>query len=403
LIDWTDLIRVPLAIAVLLFVCWLVSANRAGIPWRAVFVGLLLQAGIAVVVLWSTPGQLVLRGISEGVTQIVQSSAAGAEFVFGEAYMEHFIAFTIPATIIFFSMLMSLLYHFGIVQWVVRIMAAGVRKVLPVSGAESLAACANVFIGNTEAPLLVKPYIVTMTRSEMMAMMTAGMATISGGMLAVYVGMGADAGYLITGSLMAAPGALVVAKIMVPEEERPLTMGGEVEKLESESVNMFQAMTKGASDGLLLAANVIAMLIAFVSMVALLNWLLGLAPEVAGEALTLQRILGWLFFPFALLIGADFADAAKVGNLLGMKIFLTEFLAYAELQELGDQISQQSRAVATFALCGFSSFVSIGVQVGGIGALVPERRDDIARCAFTCMLGGTIVTLITATIASLFF
>ncbi len=403
MIDWLDLVRVPLAIASLLFICWLLSANRAAVPWRAVLIGLALQAGIAMVVLWSLPGQLALRGISEGVTQIVQSSAAGAEFVFGEAYMEHFIAFTIPATIIFFSMLMSLLYHFGIVQWVVRLMAAGVRKVLPVSGAESLAACANVFIGNTEAPLLVKPYIISMTRSEMMAMMTAGMATISGGMLAVYVGMGADAGYLITGSLMAAPGALVVAKILVPEQERPLTLGGSVEKLESESVNMFQAMTRGASDGLLLAANVVAMLIAFVSMVALLNWLLGLAPHVAGEALTLQRILGWLFFPFALLIGADLADAAKVGNLLGMKIFLTEFLAYAELQELGGQISERSRAVATFALCGFSSFVSIGVQVGGIGALVPERRDDIARCAFTCMLGGTVVTLITATIASLFF
>jgi CNT family concentrative nucleoside transporter len=403
MIDLTDLVRVPLAIAVLLFICWLLSADRAAIPWRTVFVGLFLQVGIAVVVLWSTPGQVILRGVSDTVTQIVQSSAAGAEFVFGSGYQEHFIAFTIPATIIFFSMLMSLLYHFGIVQFVVRGMANLIRRVLPVSGAEALAACANVFIGNTEAPLLIKPYIGSMTRSELMAMMTAGMATISGGMLAVYVGMGADAGYLVTASLMAAPGALVVAKILVPETDKPLTMGGAVEDLPSDAVNMFQAMTKGASDGLLLAANVIAMLIAFVSMVALLNWLMGLAPDVAGEALSLQRILGWVFFPFALLIGVDMDDAAKVGNLLGMKIFLTEFLAYAQLQELGAEISDKSRAVATFALCGFSSFVSIGVQVGGIGALVPERRDDIARTAFTCMLGGTIVTMITATLASLFF
>ncbi len=403
MIDLTDLVRVPLAIAVLLFICWLLSADRAAIPWRTVFVGLFLQVGIAVVVLWSTPGQVILRGVSDTVTQIVQSSAAGAEFVFGSGYQEHFIAFTSPATIIFFSMLMSLLYHFGIVQFVVRGMANLIRRVLPVSGAEALAACANVFIGNTEAPLLIKPYIGSMTRSELMAMMTAGMATISGGMLAVYVGMGADAGYLVTASLMAAPGALVVAKILVPETDKPLTMGGAVEDLPSDAVNMFQAMTKGASDGLLLAANVIAMLIAFVSMVALLNWLMGLAPDVAGEALSLQRILGWVFFPFALLIGVDMDDAAKVGNLLGMKIFLTEFLAYAQLQELGAEISDKSRAVATFALCGFSSFVSIGVQVGGIGALVPERRDDIARTAFTCMLGGTIVTMITATLASLFF
>jgi len=215
--------------------------------------------------------------------------------------------------------------------------------------------------------------------------------------------MGADAGYLITGSLMAAPGALVVAKILVPERDQPQTMGGAVTRLESEAVNMFQAMTRGASDGLLLAANVVAMLIAFVSMVALLNWMLGLLPAVGGEDLTLQRLFGWLFFPFAVLIGADLADATKVANLLGMKIFLTEFIAYAQLQELGGQISEQSRAVATFALCGFSSFVSIGVQVGGIGALVPERRDDIARCALTCMLGGTVVTLMTATLASLFF
>ena len=398
-----DLLRVPAALATLLFLCWLMSSDRAKVPWRLVFVGIALQAGFAVLVLGSTVGQTVLRAVSDGVTHVVQSSAAGAEFVFGSGYEEHFIVFSIPATIIFFSMLMSLLYHFGIVQWVVRGMAAGIRRLMPVSGAESLAACANVFIGNTEAPLLVKPYIVGMTRSELMAMLTAGMATISGGMLAVYVGLGADAGYLVTASLMAAPGALVVAKILVPETDQPHTMGGEVENLPSEAVNMFQAMTKGASDGLLLAANVIAMLIAFVSMVALLNWMLSLAPDVLGEALTLQRIFGWLFFPFALLIGADWADAAKIGNLLGMKIFLTEFLAYAELQALGDEISQRSRAVATFALCGFSSFISIGVQVGGIGALVPERRNDIARFALTCMIGGSIVTLMTATIASLFF
>lgn len=400
--DLMDLLRVPLALVVLIFLCWLMSSDKRRVNWRAVGMGLLLQLVIAVLVLWSAPGQAVLQGLANGINQIVQSSAAGAEFVFGEGYQEHFIAFTIPAAIIFFSLLMSLLYHFGIVQIVVRGMAAVVRRVMPVSGAESLAACANVFIGNTEAPLIVRPYIASMTKSEIMAIMTAGMATISGGMLAVYVGIGADPAYLITGSLMAAPGALVVAKILVPEHEVPRTIGGQVESLPSDSVNAFQAMTKGASDGLMMAANVVAMLIAFVSMVALLNWLMGLLPHVAGEALTLQRVFGWLFFPFALLIGSDLKDAAAVGNLLGTKLFLTEFLAYTELQALGDTISEKSRAVATFALCGFSSFISIGVQVGGIGALVPERRDDIARVGLTCMLGGTIVTLMTATLASLF-
>jgi len=398
-----DMLRVPLSITVLLFICWLLSSDRKNIPWRTVVIGLALQFTFALLVLGSSIGQTLLRGLSDGVTKVVQSSAAGAEFVFGSGYQEHFIVFSIPATIIFFSLLMSLLYHFGIVQVLVRGMAAGIRRLMPVSGVESMVACANVFIGNTESPLLIKPYIAGMTRSEIMAMMTAGMATVSGGMLAVYVGIGADAGYLVTASLMAAPGSLVVAKILVPETEQPLTMGGEVKNLTSDSVNMFQAMTKGASDGMLLAANVVAMLIAFVSLVALLNMILGYAPDVFGEALTMQRVFGWLFFPFAWLIGVDLADASKIGHLLGMKVFLTEFLAFVELQDYGSTISDKSRAVATFALCGFSSFISIGVQVGGIGSLVPERKDDIARTGLRCMIGGTIVTLITASIASLFF
>ena len=397
-----DLLRVPFALAILLLLCWFMSKDRAAISWRLVLMGITLQILIAIAVLWFPPGQVVLQAISSGVTSVIDSSQVGAEFVFGEGFREHFIVFTIPATIIFFSMLMSLLYHFGIVQVVVRAMAAGMRRFMPVSGAESLAACANVFIGNTEAPLMVKPYIVAMTRSELMAMMTAGMATISGGMLAVYIGMGADPGYLVTASVMAAPASLVVAKILQPETARPVTRSGNVEKLQSDSVNMFQAMTKGASDGMFLAANVIAMLIAFVAMVALLNSLLGLAPDFAGEPLTLQRILGWLFYPFAVLIGIDLKDAASIGHLLGIKIFLTEFLAYSELNALGDTISDRSRAIATFALCGFSSFISIGIQVGGIGALVPERKNDIASMGLTCMVGGSVVTLMTATIAGLF-
>ena len=398
-----EVLRVVAALAVLLFICWLMSSNRAAIHWRTVLMGLALQALIAVAVLWSQPGQLALQALSDGVTSVVNSAAVGAEFVFGEGYREHFIVFTIPATIIFFSLLMSIMYHLGIVQWIVGGMARLIRRVLPVSGAEALNACANVFIGNTEAPLLIKPYIPRMTRSEIMAMMTAGMATISGGMLAVYAGLGAEAGYLVTASLMAAPGALVVAKILVPETDTPATMAGKIEHLPTGDVNIFQAMTRGATDGLILAANVIAMLIAFVSLIALLNLILGALPDVGGEALSLQRILGWAFMPFALLIGVEWDDAAAIGHLLGIKIFLTEFLAFTELQSLGDTISDKSRAVATFALCGFSSFVTIGVQVGGIGALVPERKNDIAAVALTCMIGGTIVTLISATIASLFF
>ena len=398
-----EVLRVIGAVGILLFICWLLSNNRRAVNWKAVATGIGLQAAIAFFVLWSELGQAALQGLSNGITTVVNSATAGAIFVFGEGYEEHFLVFTIPSTIIFFSLLMSVLYHLGVVQILVGLMARAIRFVMPVSGAESLVACANVFVGNTESPLLIRPYIPKMTKSEIMVMMTAGMATISGGMLAVYAGLGIDAGYLITASLMSAPGSLVVAKILVPETETPVTVGKKIEHSPSEAINVFQAMTRGASDGLILAANVIAMLIAFVSLVALLNLLLGMFPDVAGEALSLERILGWLFFPFALLIGADWDDAAVVGQLLGVKIFLTEFLAYTELKALGDDISAKSAAVATFAICGFSNFVSIGIQVGGIGALVPERKDDIARVALTCMIGGTIVTLISATLASLFF
>lgn len=398
-----DLIRVPLAIAFLLFVCWLMSSDRGAIRWRPVAIGLALQFALAGLMLWSQPGQVALQAVSDGVTKVVDSAIAGAVFAFGEDYREHFVAFGIPSTIIFFSTLMALLYHFGIIQWVVRGMAWGMRKILPVSGAESLVAAANVFIGNTESPLMVKPYIPAMTRSEIAAMMTAGMATMSGGMLAVYIGMGADAGYLLTASLMAAPGALVVAKILRPEVDQPLTMSGRVERLKSEDINAFQAMTRGASDGLILAATVVAMLIAFIAMVALINMILTVIPDIAGEPLTLQRIFGWLFFPVAWLVGADLADAAAVGNLIGTKLFLTEFLAYSDLLELGDTISAQSRAVGMFVLCGFSSFISIGVQVGGISTLAPERKNDIAELGVLTMFGGLIVTLMSTTLASLFF
>ena len=366
-------------------------------------IGLLLQLGMAVIMLWSAPGRAALQAISNGVAKVVDSSVAGAVFAFGEGYQEHFVAFAIPATIIFFSTLMAVLYYFGIIQLLVKGMAWGIRKLLPVSGAESLVAAANVFIGNTEAPLMVRPYIPAMTRSEIMAMMVAGMATMSGGMLAVYIGLGADAGYLLTASLMAAPGSLVVAKILRPEIDRPITRSGRIEKLQSEDVNAFAAMTRGASEGLILAATVVAMLIAFVAMVALINMILGAFPDLWGEPLTLQRIFGWIFFPVAWLLGADLDDAAIVGNLIGIKLFMTEFLAYVELVELGDAISADSRAVATFVLCGFSSFISIGVQVGGISTLAPERKRVIGELGVISMVGGLIVTLISTTLASLFF
>jgi CNT family concentrative nucleoside transporter len=233
-------------------------------------------------------------------------------------------------------------------------------------------------------------------------MMVGGMATISGGMLAVYVGMGIDPDYLITASIMSAPASLMVAKILLPETEIPKTIGSNTLHMKSQDVNIFQAMTRGATEGLILAANVVAMLIAFICIATLINMILGLVPNVADTPLTLQRILGWLFAPLAFLIGASWQESMQVGNLLGTKIFLGEFLAYNELVTISDTLSEKSRAVATFALCGFSGLVAIGIQVGGISALVPERKDDIARTGFKSMLGGTLVTMLSATMAGLF-
>jgi CNT family concentrative nucleoside transporter len=397
-----DIIRAVIGISLLLLLCWLLSSDRKNIKWRPVFIGLGIQFSLAFLILGNGVGRLLLQKISAGVTAVVQISSTGAEFVFGSGYQEHFVAFTIPPTIIFLSTLMALLFHLGIIQILVRGMAKLINLVLPVSGAESVAACANVFIGNTEAPLMIKPYIPTMTRSEIMAMMVGGMATISGGMLAVYVGMGIDPDYLITASIMSAPASLMVAKILLPETEIPKTIGSNTLHMKSQDVNIFQAMTRGATEGLILAANVVAMLIAFICIATLINMILGLIPNVADAPLTLQRILGWLFAPLAFLIGASWQESMQVGNLLGTKIFLGEFLAYNELVTISDTLSEKSRAIATFALCGFSGLVAIGIQVGGISALVPERKDDIARTGFKSMLGGTLVTMLSATMAGLF-
>jgi CNT family concentrative nucleoside transporter len=305
----------------------------------------------------------------------------------------------VSSTIIFFSALMAVLFHLGLLQRLVRLMSVAIEKVMPVSGAESLAACANVFIGNTESPLMIKPYLARMTRSELTAVMLSGFATISGGMMAVYVGFGANAGYLLTASLMAAPASLMMAKLIEPETGVPETRAGQAVTLQSDYVNVLAALCGGAATGVKLAINVLAMLIAFISMAALLNLLMGFLPEVAGAPLTVERVLGWAFMPLAWLIGADAADAAAVGQLLGVKLFLGEFLAFIQLSEMTEGLSEKSFAIATFALCGFGNFVAVGIQIGGIGTLVESRKEDLARLGLRAMLGGTLVTMMTATIA----
>lgn len=397
-----SVLRGLLGIVVLLGIAWLLSNNRKKIDWALVIKGLLIQMIFGALILKTSVGVSVMGGINDGITSLVNMSNVGSEFMFGKFEIVP-VALAVSATIIFFSSVMALLFYFGVIQWIVKWMSRGIIKVLPVSGAEALAACANVFIGQTEAPLVVRPYLPKMTKSELMAMLVGGMATISGGMLAIYVGIGANAGHLVAASFMGAPASLVIAKILFPETEVPETKGVVSSNIKFEDANVFQAMSRGAVEGLQLSLNVVAVIIAFVSIAALLNLFLGYLPEVAGAPLSFERILGWIFSPLAFVIGADFADASLVGGMLGKKMFLNEFLAYLDLVPLVETISERSYIITTFALCGFANFGSIGIQIGGIGGLVENRKTEIAKLAFKAMLGGTIVSLLTASVAGIFF
>ncbi|MCB1561514.1 MAG: NupC/NupG family nucleoside CNT transporter, partial [Xanthomonadales bacterium] len=309
---------------------------------------------------------------------------------------------------------MSVLYHLGVMQWIVKGMAWVITKVMNVSGAETLSVCANAFIGQTEAPLVVKPYILQMTKSELLALMVGGMATIAGGVLGAYVQMlgGADpeqqkffAKHLITASIMAAPATLVIAKILYPETEQPLTRGEVRMEVEKTTANVIDAAASGAADGLKLALNVGAMLLAFIALIALVNapltWfgdVTGLA-ELIGKPTNLANLLGFVLAPVAWIIGVPWGDAVTVGGLIGEKIVLNEFVAYAHMSEIKDTLSPQAALISTYALCGFANFSSIAIQIGGIGGIAPERRTDLARFGLKAVLGGSLATFMTATIA----
>lgn len=390
-----------LGLGVMLLLAWLMSENRRHMNARLIISGVLLQFGMAMLLLWTAPGRAAFDAARLVVAQVLDFSNAGAEFVFGMDFRQHFVAFSVLPTIIFVSSLTAMLFHAGILQWLVRLMARVMVWVMDVSGAESLCASANVFVGMTEAPLVIRPYLPTMTRSELMAMMTAGMATIAGGVMAAYVGMGADAGHLLAASLMSAPAALVVAKIMVPELESSPTKGVVRVVVPRKDANLLDAACRGAAEGLSLALNVAAMLIAFIALVAMLNWTLSLLPLVADEPLSLERILGWVMAPLAWVMGVEWADAPAVGMLLGKKTILNEFLAYSDLIAMKDQISPRSFTIATYALCGFANFGSVAIMIGGIGSLVPDRRQDIARYGFRALIGGTLAAFTTACIAGI--
>ena len=389
------------------------SADRRKVNRRILLGGLGLQFALAVLVLKTQFGQAFFGYIGAFFTALFSYVDAGSEFVFGADFGEHFFAFKVLPTIIFFSALMSVLYHLGLIQPVVAAFAWVMRRTLHTSGAESLAAAANIFVGQTEAPLVVRPYVASMTRSELMALMVGGFATIAGGVLAAFVGLGIDAGHLVAASVISAPAALLVAKVMQPEVEASKTLGQVAIEVERTATNVVEAAANGTLDGLRLALNVAAMLIAALGLIALLDGVLGLLGRGAsyllgleGLAWSLSAALGYLFAPFAYLMGIEAGDCLAAGELLGKKMVANEFVSYLQLSQWiqpgsGVELSPRSVAILTYALCGFANFSSIGIQLGGIGAIASARRSELACLGFRAMLGGSLACFMTACVAGI--
>ncbi len=385
-------------------IAWLLSTNRFGVRWRTVVTGIAIQFVLALLILKTAPGRAFFAGATEVVTGFLEFADEGSRFVFGEGFEHVPFAFRVLPTIIFFSSVVAVLYHLGVIQRVVKVFAVVMTKVMGTSGPESLSASANIFVGQTEAPLLIRSYVGNMTRSELMAVMTGGFATVAGGVLAAYVGMGISAGHLIAASVMSAPAALVMAKLMIPETETDGVSADTDFKVKTPWANMIDAAAQGAGDGLKLALNVGAMLLAFIALVALVNGVLGPVGGWIGlPGLNLEMILGFLFRPLAWVMGVPWAEADAVGTLLGLKTAANEFVAYSRFEDISaeNQLSEKSRVIATYALCGFSNFSSIAIQIGGIGGIAPERKSELASLGLRAMIAGTLACLQTATIAGL--
>jgi CNT family concentrative nucleoside transporter len=392
-------------LAVLLGIAFLLSNHRRDVKLRILVWGFGLQIGLALLILRTTPGRWFFDRLGEVIKRLLAFAVEGATFVFGPLAGESLgviFAFRVLPTIIFVSSLFSILYYLGILQRVVLAMAKVMAWTMRASGAESLSAAANVFMGQTEAPLIIAPYIPRLTRSELLCVMIGGMATIAGGVMAAYIAMGINPTYLLTASVMAAPATIMMSKILIPEKEEPLTAGVVKIEVTTEDKNVIEAAARGAGDGARLAINVAAMLIAFIALIALVNALLGfLHTHVSVIPPSLQWILGKVFAPLAFVMGVPTQDIVEVGNLFGEKLILNEFVAYAELSKIQESLHPRSVMIATYALCGFANFSSIGIQIGGIGGIAPTRRSDLAELGLRAMLGGFLTTCITATIAGL--
>lgn len=401
-------ILIPMfGLVVMVAIAYGLSSHRKSIAWRTVAGGLVAQLFFGFIILRTSAGRAVFAALKGGVQAILDFSLDGAAFVFGPladiGKFGFIFAVIVPCTIIFTSALMAVLYHIGLMEKIVKLFAYIMMKTMKTSGAESLAAAANIFAGQTEAPLVVFPYLSSMTRSELMALMTGGMATVAGGVLAAYAGFGIDAGHLLAASVMSAPAALAISKILVPETQEALTAGTLNTSFPKTAENVIDAAVVGTSDGLKLALNVCAMLIAFIGLVALINGVIGWMGGFLGvPELTFELIMGYIFSPFAFLMGVPLDECIQVGNFLGKKMVLNEFVAYIDLKEALPTISNRSAIISTYALCGFANFSSIAIQVGGIGALVPERRKELAKLGLISMVGGTLACFMTACIASIF-
>jgi CNT family concentrative nucleoside transporter len=401
-------------LALLLALAYCLSSARRAIDYRTVAWGLTLQFLFALIVLKTEAGRAAFQAAGTAITRLLNFAFVGSSFVFGPLgnpdvwprimtsvlgqegtqYATVF-AFQVLPTIIFIAALFAMLYYFGVMPLIVRAFALVMRRFMRASGAETLNVAASIFMGQTEAPLTIRPFLPRMTESELMTVMTAGMAHISGGIMAAYILFGIEAQHLLTAVIMTAPGTLMMAKIFVPETRQPETAGTVRLEVEKTDVNVIDAVGRGTGEGLHLALNVGAMLISFLALIALVNALLG----VVG--LSMQQIFGWVFAPIAWGLGVPWRDAPTIGNLLGTRMVLNEFVAYSQLGPMKDMLDPRSFTIATFALCGFANFSSIGIQIGGIGALAPERRHDLARLGLKAMLAGTFANFISATIAGM--
>ena len=433
---------------VMLGLAWCMSSHKRRVNWRLVGMGLLLQLLLGVVLFnsqtWTFGGRfengVLFYGFDSFFGMIKNWADEGGKFVFGEngpenvyyasnpLYLLKTFAFGVLPTVIFFAALMSVLYHIGIMEPIVRTMAWVMQKILGTSGSESLAAAANVFVGHTEAPLVVKPYIPGMTRSELNAMMVGGFATITGGLMAIFVDLGVSAGHLVTASIISAPAALIVAKVLQPETEESKTMGSVKTKFEKQATNVIEAAANGASDGMKLAINITAMLIAFLALIAMLDAILGGCGELVESIFfsstdpkkavdlnwSLKSFFGYIFWPFAWMVGIEAKDCLASGQMLGTKMVVNEFVAYVDLSNFANgkvldnqqevvSLSERTQVILTYALCGFSNFGAIGIQLGGIGPLAPSRKSDLAQLGFRAMLGGMLACCMTACIAGLMY